>query len=100
MHRSMLRDESKQTPQPSTAGRTGRQPRHLQLDHCGVVAGQALVRGVHERLSTARPQDVFHCSSECSTYYMSHSTDEDCVKESCYFAATVATRAAVRPLRA
>ena len=35
--------------------------RHLQLDHGGVVAGQALVRGIHERLSIARVQDVFHC---------------------------------------
>ena len=58
---------NKQRSEPAALHR--REGRHLQLNHGGVVAGKALVRGVHERLSTTRPQDVFSlpCSSERST---------------------------------
>lgn len=98
-HRTTLREESKRAPQRSTAGRPGRQPRHLQLNHGGVVAGQALVRSIHERLSSAREQDVpplLRVNTQHNTPV--HIIDENFIKKYRCFTSTLNDHTGVRPL--
>ena len=79
-------------------GKPGRQLRHLQLNHSGVVAGQAAVRGIHERLSFPQGQGVSHLLQVDKLHRESgHRPHRLCVKRCGLFTATYDTNAAVRP---